>query len=345
MRAPKLLCVASAVDLDFRYGCTPAWWQLWQALNDEGAELVVAPYRGRPIETPWWRSAPNPAYLEGESYARVRGLAARLKGDGHLRRDEDSPDDSLGDRMTQGGDLARRDAALAAAPGAPRRARAARRRCRLHRPDGALPRHPRRAARPLRHPGRLLRRRRADEPARVRGHGHRLQLLPRRRSGRVRPRGLELRGRAREPAGARRPAGRGGLLGRRPRVLRPAARREGDRRLLLRLRRQVPPRVDGGPRRRALARASRRRLLARRPRLPRRHRCRAPRRRRAVPVVPARDLGGPDQPLHHPPLARDRVRAPRRAARSSSPRPAPRSSRTRTRGSSAGSSRGASCSS
>ncbi len=101
MRAPKLLCVASAVDLDFRYGCTPAWWQLWQALNDEGAELVVAPYRGRPIETPWWRSAPNPAYLEGESYARVRSMAARLKGDGHFRRDEDSPEDSLGDRMTR----------------------------------------------------------------------------------------------------------------------------------------------------------------------------------------------------------------------------------------------------
>src|ERR1700748_2938173 len=96
MRAPKLLCVASAVDLDFRYGCTPAWWQLWQALNDEGAELVVAPYRGRPIETPWWRSAPNPAYLEGESYARVRSVAARIKGDGHLRREENS----RGDRMT-----------------------------------------------------------------------------------------------------------------------------------------------------------------------------------------------------------------------------------------------------
>jgi spore maturation protein CgeB len=102
MRAPKLLCVASAVDLDFRYGCTPAWWQLWQALHAEGADLVVAPYRGRPIETPWWRTAPNPAFLEGESYARVRDAAARLKGDDHLRRDEDSPEDSLGDRLTRG---------------------------------------------------------------------------------------------------------------------------------------------------------------------------------------------------------------------------------------------------
>ena len=101
MHAPKLLCVASAVDLDFRYGCTPAWWQLWKGLNDEGAELVVAPYRGRPIETPYWRAASNPAYLEGESYVRVRELAARLRGDRHLRRAEHSPDDSRADRLTR----------------------------------------------------------------------------------------------------------------------------------------------------------------------------------------------------------------------------------------------------
>ena len=101
MRAPKLLCVASAVDLDFRYGCTPAWWQLWKGLHEEGAELVVAPYRGRPIETPWWQAAPNPTYLEGETYARARDAVARLKGDRHLRRGEDSPSDSLGDRVTR----------------------------------------------------------------------------------------------------------------------------------------------------------------------------------------------------------------------------------------------------
>jgi hypothetical protein len=101
MRAPKLLCVASAVDLDFRYGCTPAWWQLWKGLHDQGVELVVAPYRGRPIETPWWRSAPNPAYVEGESYARARGLLASLKGDRLLRRVEDRPADSFGDRITR----------------------------------------------------------------------------------------------------------------------------------------------------------------------------------------------------------------------------------------------------
>src|SRR5437764_1480763 len=84
----KLLVAASAVDLDFRYGCTPAWWQLWKGLYEEGADLVVTPYRGRPVESPWWRTAANPTYREGESFARTRDLVARLKGDTHLRRAE-----------------------------------------------------------------------------------------------------------------------------------------------------------------------------------------------------------------------------------------------------------------
>jgi glycosyltransferase involved in cell wall biosynthesis len=98
---PKVLAVASAVDLDFRYGCTPAWWQLWKALCEEGVDLVVTPYRGRPIESPWWRTAPNPTYVEGESFARAVSLAAKLKGDTHLRRAEDNPEEGFGDRLTR----------------------------------------------------------------------------------------------------------------------------------------------------------------------------------------------------------------------------------------------------
>jgi spore maturation protein CgeB len=101
VRAPRLLVVASAVDLDFRYGCTPAWWQLWKGLHDEGVDLVVTPYRGRPVETPWWRTAPNPAYREGESYARMRDAAARLRGDRYLRRSEHHPEESVTDRLTR----------------------------------------------------------------------------------------------------------------------------------------------------------------------------------------------------------------------------------------------------
>ncbi len=101
MRPRKILAVASAIDLDFRYGCTPAWWQLWKGLYEEGVDLVVTPYRGRPVESPWWRTAPNPTYVEGESFARARDVVARAKGDRYLRRAEDNPEDSLGDRLTR----------------------------------------------------------------------------------------------------------------------------------------------------------------------------------------------------------------------------------------------------
>ena len=186
MRGPKILAVASAVDLDFRYGCTPAWWQLWKGLHEEGVDLVVTPYRGRPVESPWWRTAPNPTYVEGESFARARDAFARLKGDTMLRRAEDNPEDRLRRPDDARADLALGDAAVAPASGAARRARAPRRRRRLHGADVAPARDPVCAARALRRAGALLRRRRADEPARVRRHGHRLQLVPRRRSVGVR---------------------------------------------------------------------------------------------------------------------------------------------------------------
>ncbi len=101
MRAPTVLAVASAVDLDFRYGCTPAWWQLWKGLYEAGADLIVTPYRGRPVESPWWRIAPNPTYREGETYAALRDGLARLRGDRYLRRAEERPEDGTLDRLTR----------------------------------------------------------------------------------------------------------------------------------------------------------------------------------------------------------------------------------------------------
>jgi hypothetical protein len=101
VKAPKILAVASAVDLDFRYGCTPAWWQLWKGLAEIGVDLVVTPYRGRAVEAPWWRTAPNPLYREAEAFAGVRAATARLKGDRYLRRAEDSPEETRADRLVR----------------------------------------------------------------------------------------------------------------------------------------------------------------------------------------------------------------------------------------------------
>jgi spore maturation protein CgeB len=99
MQGTKILAFASAIDLDFRYGCTPAWWQLWKGLYEIGVDLIVTPYRGRPIESPWWRTAPNPLYREAEMYAAARSFAARLRGDRYLRRPEHDPGDT--DRLVR----------------------------------------------------------------------------------------------------------------------------------------------------------------------------------------------------------------------------------------------------
>jgi spore maturation protein CgeB len=101
VKPPKILAVASAIDLDFRYGCTPAWWQLWKGLYEVGVDLVVTPYRGRPVESPWWRVAPNPTYREGESYDALRTGLAKIKGDRYLRREESHPEESGLDRLSR----------------------------------------------------------------------------------------------------------------------------------------------------------------------------------------------------------------------------------------------------
>jgi hypothetical protein len=101
MKAPKIVAVASAVDLGFRYGCTPAWWQLWKGMQEAGIDLIVTPYRGRPVESPWWRTAPNPCRHEGDLFDGMRSFGARLKRDRYLRRDESSPPDTRSDRAVR----------------------------------------------------------------------------------------------------------------------------------------------------------------------------------------------------------------------------------------------------
>jgi spore maturation protein CgeB len=53
------------------------------------------------VESPWWRTEPNPCYREGELFASARDGLARLKRDTHLRRDEDRPPDTRADRLVR----------------------------------------------------------------------------------------------------------------------------------------------------------------------------------------------------------------------------------------------------
>lgn len=100
-RSPRILVVASTIELEFRLGCTPAWWQIWKAMHEAGCDLIVTPYRGRPIEAPWWRTEPNPCYREGELFVKSRDTIARLRGDTHLRRAEEHPPDTAGEKLVR----------------------------------------------------------------------------------------------------------------------------------------------------------------------------------------------------------------------------------------------------
>jgi spore maturation protein CgeB len=91
----KLLVVASSLDLRAPLSSTPSWWQLLEAIAEQGVELVVAPYQGPPIESPWWTAAANPCQLEGD----LVGLAKRLAPPRSAPASTDA--DSLSDRLTR----------------------------------------------------------------------------------------------------------------------------------------------------------------------------------------------------------------------------------------------------
>ena len=71
----KLLVVASSLDLRAPLSSTPSWWQLLKALPEQGVELVVAPYQGPSIESPWWTAAANPCQREGDAVGWLKRFA------------------------------------------------------------------------------------------------------------------------------------------------------------------------------------------------------------------------------------------------------------------------------
>ncbi|WP_276271764.1 CgeB family protein [Haloarcula litorea] len=67
----RILSVVSTIDLGENVGCTPAWWQLHKALHECGNEVIVTPYLGDDVESPWWRTRENPCYWESRLYKAV----------------------------------------------------------------------------------------------------------------------------------------------------------------------------------------------------------------------------------------------------------------------------------
>ena len=77
----RILAVVSTLDLKYRLGCTPAWWQLLKALHENDVEVVAVPYLGDAIETLWWRTYPNAWRLPGTVYYSIsRRIAPKKLG-------------------------------------------------------------------------------------------------------------------------------------------------------------------------------------------------------------------------------------------------------------------------
>src|SRR5438128_6346953 len=92
----KLLVVISSLDLRAPLGATPSLWQLLKALAEQGVELVVAPYQGRAIESPWWAAADNPCQREGDTVAAIKRVVPARSVSKPTDRD------SVSDRVMRG---------------------------------------------------------------------------------------------------------------------------------------------------------------------------------------------------------------------------------------------------
>jgi len=64
----KILIACSTLDLKYKLGCTPSWWQLFKAMHEIGHEVIAVPYLGDPVESLWWRTYPNPCATESKIY-------------------------------------------------------------------------------------------------------------------------------------------------------------------------------------------------------------------------------------------------------------------------------------
>jgi glycosyltransferase involved in cell wall biosynthesis len=64
----KILITCSTLDLKYKLGCTPSWWQLFKALHEIGHEVIAVPYLGDPVESLWWTTYPNPCSWESKTY-------------------------------------------------------------------------------------------------------------------------------------------------------------------------------------------------------------------------------------------------------------------------------------
>ena len=74
----KILAITSALDLRLSFGATSAWWQLFKGLYEIGVDIVATPYAGDAVESPWWRSYPNPCLHESQLFLAAKSAVNRM---------------------------------------------------------------------------------------------------------------------------------------------------------------------------------------------------------------------------------------------------------------------------
>jgi spore maturation protein CgeB len=62
----KILAVPGVIDLQSRMGCVAQWWPLLAEMHKLGHSIVLVPYLGDSIESPWWKAYPNPCNTESK---------------------------------------------------------------------------------------------------------------------------------------------------------------------------------------------------------------------------------------------------------------------------------------
>ena len=86
----NLIVINSTINLEYRLGCTPAWWQLYKALYETGNELTVIPYLGKPVESLWWGTLDNPCERESLIFNSIldskKNVVNKSKGSGLFKK-------------------------------------------------------------------------------------------------------------------------------------------------------------------------------------------------------------------------------------------------------------------
>ena len=80
----KILILCATLDLKKPYSATPFLLQWFKAFHDEGHQLFIIPYSGKSIDSPWWKSYPNPNYTKGEILEKIIKFSGHKPGKKNL---------------------------------------------------------------------------------------------------------------------------------------------------------------------------------------------------------------------------------------------------------------------